>query len=190
MTTASPTSNEHIAALRPKLVAFARLQLRENAAAEDAVQDTLVTALEKQSTFEGRSAFETWVFGILKNKILERLRQQVRYISWQHGTEQDDETLENLFKENGRWHAAARPLPWGEPDQLLENQAFWQVLDVCLVALPEHTARVFTMRELMGLSTQEICKEVGLTETNCWVILHRARLRLRTCIEKGWLSAV
>lgn len=75
--TATLSIEEHIATLRPKLFAFARLQLRDNAAAEDTVQDTLVIALEKRDSCAGRSAFETWVFGILKNKILERLRQNV-----------------------------------------------------------------------------------------------------------------
>ena len=83
MTTATHSTEEHIATLRPKLVAFARLQLRDSAAAEDTVQDTLVTALEKHQNFSGRSAFETWVFGILKNKILERFRHERRYFSWQ-----------------------------------------------------------------------------------------------------------
>ncbi|WP_254902822.1 sigma-70 family RNA polymerase sigma factor [Halomonas sp. CSM-2] len=188
MTTAMRSPDEHIAALRPKLVAFARLQLRDNTAAEDTVQDTLVTALEKHDTFAGRSAFETWVFGILKNKILERFRQQDRYVAWQNDDQSEDDALESLFQDNGRWRAANRPTPWGDPDQILENTAFWKVLDACLIALPENTARVFTMRELMELSTQEICQILDITETNCWVILHRARLKLRHCVEKGWLA--
>lgn len=186
MITATHSPDEHIAALRPKLVAFARLQLRDNTAAEDTVQDTLVTALEKHDAFGGRSAFETWVFGILKNKILERFRRQGRFVAWQSDDQSDDDALENLFQENGRWQATKRPTPWGDPDQVLENTAFWKVLDACLVALPENTARVFTMRELMELSTQEICNVLDISESNCWVILHRARLKLRDCIEKSW----
>ncbi|MGS2744563.1 sigma-70 family RNA polymerase sigma factor [Halomonas sp. LS-001] len=190
--TASPM--EHLTAMRPRLLAFARLQLRDNSAAEDVVQDTYVVAIEKQTDFEGRSAFETWVFGILKNKILERFRQQKRFVSGHFDDDQtQDEALDALFQEapfqaNGRWQAASRPQPWGEPDQVLENRQFWKALDACIIALPETIARVFTLREFMGLSTDDICKEIGVTETNCWVILHRARLRLRQCIEKGWLA--
>lgn len=180
--------DDHIAALRPKLISFARLQLRDHTAAEDTVQDTLITAIEKQDTFSGRSAFETWVFGILKNKLLERIRYERRYISWQDEEYSDEESFENLFKENGRWQASSKPKPWGEPDQILENAAFWQLLDTCLIALPDNTARVFTMRELMDLTTPEICQILSLSEANCWVILHRARLKLRACIEKGWLT--
>lgn len=188
MTSAKQSTEEHIAMLRPKLVAFARLQLRDSAAAEDTVQDTLVTALEKHQSFSGRSAFETWVFGILKNKILERFRYERRYLSWQDDELSDEDSFENLFKENGRWQAASKPTPWGEPDQVLENAAFWRLLDTCLMVLPDNTAQVFTMRELMGLTTQEICEALTLSDANCWVILHRARLRLRGCIEKGWLT--
>ncbi|MGY4877371.1 sigma-70 family RNA polymerase sigma factor [Vreelandella aquamarina] len=190
--TASPM--EHLAVMRPRLLSFARLQLRDAAAAEDVVQDTYVVALEKHADFEGRSAFETWVFGILKNKILERFRQQKRFASWQFDDNlSQDEALDALFQEapfqkNGHWKAASRPQPWGEPDQVLENRQFWKALDACMIALPETIARVFTLREFMGLSTDEICKEIGVTETNCWVILHRARLKLRQCIEKGWLA--
>ncbi|WP_030070202.1 sigma-70 family RNA polymerase sigma factor [Halomonas alkaliantarctica] len=188
MTDATHSTEQHIASLRPKLIAFARLQLRDNAAAEDTVQDTLVIALEKHPTFSGRSAFETWVFGILKNKILERFRHERRYFSWQEDELSDEDSFEKLFQENGRWQAASKPAHWGDPGQILENAAFWRVLDTCLLVLPDNTARVFTMREFMGLNTQEICEALTLSEANCWVILHRARLRLRACIEKGWLT--
>lgn len=188
LTMTSLTMDEHIAALRPKLISFARLQLRDHAAAEDTVQETLITAIEKQGTFNGRSAFETWVFGILKNKLLERIRHERRYVAWQNDTRSDEDALDHLFKEDGHWHAAHQPRHWGEPDHVLENEAFWQLLDMCLIALPDNTARVFTMRELMELTTQEICQILSISEANCWVILHRARLKLRACIEKGWLT--
>ncbi|WP_404471444.1 sigma-70 family RNA polymerase sigma factor [Vreelandella venusta] len=193
-----PSTEQHIAILRPKLVAFARLQLRDSAAAEDTVQDTLIVALEKHDTFAGRSAFETWVFGILKNKILERIRYERRYCSWQDSSwkdsswqdseQSDEDALENLFQHNGRWQPAHKPQSWGDPDQVLENASFWQLLDTCLLVLPDNTARVFTMRELMGLTTEEICDALSLSDANCWVMLHRARLKLRACIEKGWLT--
>ena len=189
----TPSTEQHIAILRPKLVAFARLQLRDSAAAEDTVQETLIVALEKHDTFAGRSAFETWVFGILKNKILERIRYERRYCSWQDSSWQDsdqsdEDAFENLFQNNGRWQPTHRPQSWGDPDQILENASFWQLLDTCLLVLPYNTARVFTMRELMGLTTEEICDALSLSDANCWVMLHRARLKLRACIEKGWLT--
>lgn len=175
--------------LRPRLIAFARLQLRDATLAEDAVQEAMLTAFEKSDAFEGRSEFETWVFGILKYKILDQLRWQRRHGIWQPlDHDMSDDTLDRLFQQDGHWQPTERPNAWGEPEQILENQRFWQVFDACLMALPDATARVFTLRELMGLSTDDICKETGITETNCWVILHRARLRLRECLDRGWLS--
>lgn len=181
---------QRLADARPRLLSFARLHLRDNAQAEDAVQDALEAAIAKGDSFAGRSGYETWVFGILKHKILDIMRAQKRQGSWQpleDELEQDD-ALDRLFQQSGRWQPEARPLGWGEPESTFENEAFWQVFDACMIALPDNVARVFSLRELMGLSTEEICSELGIRENNCWVILHRARMRLRACIEQGWLK--
>lgn len=180
---------QRLAAVRPRLVSFARLQLREPALAEDAVQEALATAIEKNAEFAGRSGYETWVFGILKYKILDALRAQKRQGRWQpFDDESDDDAIDRQFQQNGRWQVAARPSDWGDPEASFANEHFWRVFDACMIALPDNIARVFSLRELMGLSTADICKETGLKENNCWVILHRARLRLRACIERGFLS--
>ncbi|TFH86332.1 sigma-70 family RNA polymerase sigma factor [Billgrantia azerbaijanica] len=180
---------QRLAAVRPRLLSFARLHLRDNALAEDAVQDALEAAIAKNDSFEGRSGYETWVFGILKYKILDLLRAQKRQGQWQPlEDETDDETLDRLFQQSGRWREEARPVSWGEPEAVFENEHFWRVFDACMIALPDTIARVFSLRELMGLSTAEICRELDIKENNCWVILHRARLRLRACLERGWLE--
>lgn len=186
--TGSATRMERLTAVRPRLLSFARLHLRDNALAEDAVQEALTAAIEKDASFAGRSGYETWVFGILKYKILDSLRAQKRQGKWQPlEDESDDDAIDRQFQQNGRWQDDARPASWGEPDTIFENEYFWQVFDACMIALPDNAARVFSLRELMGLSTEEICREIGIKENNCWVILHRARLRLRACLEKGWL---
>ena len=181
---------QRLAAVRPRLVSFALLQLRDSSLAEDAVQEALATAVEKDDDFAGRSGYETWVFGILKYKILDSLRSQRRQGKWQSfdTTLDSDEAIDRQFQKNGRWQHEARPSDWGDPEATFANEAFWQVFDTCMIALPDNVARVFSMRELMGLSTAEICAEIGIKENNCWVILHRARLRLRACIERGWLA--
>ncbi len=182
---------QRLTAVRPRLLSFARLHLRHHAQAEDAVQDTLEAAIEKQDSFSGRSGYETWVFGILKYKILDTMRAQKRQGTWQpleDEGEADDDAIDRLFQQNGRWLKEARPVSWGEPEAAFENELFWQVFDACMIALPDNVARAFSLRELMGLSTEEICRELGIKENNCWVILHRARLRLRACIEQGWLT--
>ena len=176
--------------VRPRLVSFALMHLRDLSRAEDAVQEALTAALEKDGSFAGRSGYETWVFGILKYKILDVMRAQKRQGKWQPLEDEgdDDEPIERQFQQNGQWQKDARPSSWGEPEAAFENDHFWQVFDACMIALPDSAARVFSLRELMGLSTDDICRELGIKENNCWVILHRARLRLRACIEKGWLK--
>ncbi|MBD3895690.1 sigma-70 family RNA polymerase sigma factor [Halomonas sp. ML-15] len=180
---------QRLTAVRPRLLSYARLHLRDNAWAEDAVQDALMAAIEKDASFAGRSGYETWVFGILKYKILDVMRYQKRQGHFQPLLDDsNDDTIDQQFQQNGRWQESARPASWGEPDQIFENEHFWQVFDACMVTLPDSTARVFSMRELMGLSTEEICGVLEIKENNCWVILHRARLKLRACLQQGWLK--
>ncbi|MFW3614174.1 sigma-70 family RNA polymerase sigma factor [Billgrantia antri] len=191
---AAPAGNQQermqrLAAVRPRLLSFARLHLRHNAAAEDAVQDALEAAIEKDASFSGRSGYETWVFGILKHKILDIMRAQKRQGLWQPlEDENDDDAIDRQFQQSGRWQKEARPSSWGEPEAVFENERFWQVFDACMIVLPDTQARVFSLRELMGLTTEQICRELAIKENNCWIILHRARLRLRSCIEQGWLT--
>lgn len=186
---AQPTRMQRLTAVRPRLLSFARLHLRDNALAEDAVQEAMMAAIEKDASFAGRSGYETWVFGILKYKILDTMRFQKRQGRLQPlDDESDDDAIDRQFQENGRWQEHARPESWGNPDKVFENERFWQVFDACMIALPDNIARVFSLRELMGLSTEEICRELDIRENNCWVILHRARLRLRACLELGWLK--
>jgi RNA polymerase sigma-70 factor (TIGR02943 family) len=178
-----------LSAVRPRLVSFARLHLRNHAAAEDAVQDALEAAIEKSDSFSGRSSYETWVFGILKHKILDIMRAQKRQGQWQPlADENDGDAIDRQFQQSGRWQREARPANWGEPETVFENEHFWQVFDACMIVLPDNLARVFSLRELMGLTTEQICQELAIKESNCWVMLHRARLRLRSCIEQGWLT--
>ncbi|MGM0534535.1 MAG: sigma-70 family RNA polymerase sigma factor [Pseudomonadota bacterium] len=180
---------QRLTAVRPRLVSFALMHLRDRSQAEDAVQEAMMSAIEKNDSFAGRSGYETWVFGILKYKILDAMRVQKRHGRWQPlEDEDDDDAIDRQFQQNGRWQESARPSSWGEPEAAFETEHFWQVFDACMIALPENAARVFSLRELMGLSTGDICRELDIKENNCWVILHRARLRLRACIEKGWLK--
>jgi len=187
--TSSPPRMERLVAARPRLLSFARLHLRDNALAEDAVQEAIMAAIEKDASFAGRSGYETWVFGILKYKILDTMRFQKQQGRLQPlDGESDDDAIDRQFQENGRWHEHARPENLGNPDKVFENEHFWRVFDACMIMLPDNIARVFSLRELMGLSTEEICRALDIKENNCWVILHRARLRLRACLQQGWLK--
>ncbi|PKM45725.1 MAG: RNA polymerase subunit sigma [Gammaproteobacteria bacterium HGW-Gammaproteobacteria-1] len=184
-----PFDGVAIAALRADMLRFATLQLRDASAAEDAVQDALAAAFINQERYAGRAQLKTWVFAILRNKIVDIIRERVRHPthSYDDGVALDDE-LDDLFDERGYWRKEGRPTDWGRPEQEFENGRFWQVFDACMNYLPANTARVFMMREMLGLETAEICKDLAISESNCWVILHRARSRLRLCLEENWFD--
>ena len=177
--------------LRPDLLRFARLQLRDAGAAEDAVQETLLAALAGSQKFENRSSYKTWLLSILRNKIIDIIRSQAREpaATTLAGDDEGDEALaETLFESDGHWRAPSRPGQWSDPEASFEQQQFWRVFEACLDHLPAKTARVFMMREILGLETSEICKETGVSTSNCWVVLHRARLALRGCLETSWFA--
>ena len=174
-------------ALRSYLLRYASLQLRNPHAAEDAVQETLLAALSAQASFEGRASLRTWVTGILKHKIIDAVRRASREQPLDDAGEESAGEFDGLFDERGHWHE--HPSPWEDPDGALHQQQFLAALEACLSGLPARTSQVFLMREHMGLETAEICKELGLTSTHCWVLLYRARMALRECLEKTWFSA-
>lgn len=186
-----PDRQNELNALRPDLLRFAHLQLRDAGAAEDAVQETLLAAFTGSHRFESRSAYKTWLFSILRNKIIDIIRRQTREIpatSLADDEAGDDLLGETLFDQRGHWQPAAQPGRWADPEAAFEQQQFWRVFEACLDHLPAKTARVFMMREFLGLQTDEICKEAGISSSNCWVVLHRARLGLRTCLENKWFA--
>jgi RNA polymerase sigma-70 factor (ECF subfamily) len=180
-----------LTALRPDLLRFARLQLRDAGAAEDAVQETLLAALTGSHRFESRSSYKTWLISILRNKIIDTIRSRSREVSASSlaADEAGDDLLnDTLFERDGHWTDAAKPGRWADPETSFEQQQFWKVFEACLDHLPAKTARVFMMREFLGFETDEICKEAGISASNCWVVLHRARLGLRTCLETNWFA--
>ena len=173
--------------LRPYLLRFASMQLRNPETAEDAVQETLLAALAAEASYAGRANLRTWITGILKHKIVDAIRKAGREVPL--GDEEVERELgdfDPLFKNNGHWQE--RPSAWDNPDGALEQKQFLAALEACLKGLPERTARVFLMREHLGLETKEICQELGITSTHCWVMLYRARMALRQCLETSWFD--
>ena len=166
---------------RAYLLRYASLQLRDKAAAEDAVQEALLAALAGEAGFAGRSNLRTWLTGILKHKIIDLIRKGGR-----ETTIDSDEAWEAVFDANDHW--SAFPAAWEDPDRSLEQKQFFAALELCLEGLPAKTARVFLMREHMGMETDEICKEMAITSTHCWVLLYRARMALRRCLEMNWFG--
>lgn len=172
-----------VEALRPQLMRFARSQLRNEAWAEDAVSDTLLAALEKPQAFAGGSQLKTWLVGILKHKLVDQLRRHAREATVL-SADDEAEVDEALFDDTGHWREM--PEAWGQPEAALRERQFLEVLELCVEQLPVTQGRVFMMREWLELSTDEICKELQISSTNLWVLLHRARLRLRECLQGRW----
>lgn len=176
---------------------FAKLQLRDDHLAEDAVQDSLVAAYAQSHEFAGRAQHKTWVFAILRNKLIDTMRTRRRTVNASSLETPDDTDVHGesvfdreLFGDNGHWAEHARPKPWPRPEAIVARQQFWTMFDWCLNELPEAIGRVFAMRELLDMEMAEICGELELNANHCSVLLYRARLRLRTCLStKGLESA-
>jgi RNA polymerase sigma-70 factor (ECF subfamily) len=155
--------------------------------AEDVVQDTLIAVLEKPDSFAGQSSLRTYVIGIMKHKIVDVLRSSQRFKQIEIQDDQSEEdVIDALFQADG--HTVSMPRNWGNPDATLEQKDFFRVMEICLEKLPAKTARIFMMREWLELETEEICKELEISTSNAWVMLYRARLRLRECLDMNWFG--
>ena len=171
---------------RPYLLRYASLQLRDRHAAEDCVQEALLAALAGEASFAGRSNLRTWLTGILKHKIVDAIRRSSRENTYVPDPLAEASEFDALFDESGHWHDA--PSSWPAPDGSLGEKQFFAVLEECLSRLPVKTAQAFMMREHLGFETGEICKELAVTPTHCWVLLYRARMALRECLQTNWFQ--
>jgi len=177
------------------LYRFALARLRDPHQAEDVVQETLLAAIQSP-TFEGKSAARTWLTGILKHKIIDLMRKQVREQPVEnlgddsaYGSDSlpDEPGMDEFFAGDDR-HWADKPLRWGMPDGDLEQKQFLTILQNCLDRLPKKLAMLFTLRDIQEEDNEKICKDLAITTTNAWVMLYRARMGLRKCLEINWLG--
>jgi RNA polymerase sigma-70 factor (TIGR02943 family) len=170
------------------LYRFALLRVKDPVVAEDLVQETFLSALKGIEGFKGGSSLRTWMIGILKHKIIDYFRKgRPEILESDLATMENETQAERLDRSDQR---REKPAPWhGDPDNLLQNKEFWKVFMRCLDALPETHRRAFSMREIDGIPGDEICKIMNITSTNLWVILHRARGKLRKCLDTSWFKA-
>jgi RNA polymerase sigma-70 factor (ECF subfamily) len=179
-------SPEQIEAERPWLLRYARAQLQDQAAAEDAVQDALLAALEGRERFAGQASVRTWLISILRFKLVDTIRRQHREVATDLSEDTDLSDLDGVFDGQGAWQQAVRA--WGVPEEGLLAKQFWQVYQQCAQAMPKRTAMVFAMREVMDMDIADICQNLSITATNCSVMLYRARMSLRECLETRWFQ--
>ena len=174
------------------LFKYALMRLRDSAKAEDVVQETFLAALRGGKTFAGRSAEKSWLVGILKNKICDYYRKASRETSFTDlefysGEESDRFIPDGLFKDG--WIHELGPLEWSsDPGASLDSQVFWKTFHDCSGKMPKNVAAVFNLREVDGVESKEICAMLNISENNLWVMLHRARMALRRCLETNWFG--
>ncbi|UTH73112.1 sigma-70 family RNA polymerase sigma factor [Chromobacterium sp. IIBBL 290-4] len=170
---------------RPYLLRYALAQLRERDAAEEAVQETLLAALESQGSFSGKSTLRTWLTSILRFKLIDALRRKGKEKLFESlEDEADDSDFDGLFSQDGHWREPIKA--WSGPESELMSRQFWQVFEECSKVMPRRTAMAFAMREVMGMEIAEICNNLEITATNCSVLLYRARMTLRECFSTRW----
>lgn len=167
------------------LYRYALMRLGQEELARDAVQETLIAAWKGRKGFHGSSSVRTWLTGILKHKIIDHIRGQVRERQLNEELESDPTSL--YFDQGGGWRQP--PQQWqGDPEQLCRDRQFSEALMRCIGNLPEQQRHIFSLRELNGESSETICKDSDISATNLHVIIHRARLALRKCLEINWFG--
>ena len=169
------------------LYRYAVSRLRDESIAQDVVQETLLAAFKGAKTFSGNSTEKTWLVGILKHKIVDYIRKASRERSYEDVSLAEGQ-VDDFFDRKGRWKTGSSE--WIiHPRKAFEQKEFWDAFECCLGYLQERLRSVFVLRELEGLSAEEICKELNITSTNLWVMLYRARARLKECLEENWFKA-
>lgn len=185
-------TDDFIGSIYDELFYFAKHKLQDDDSAKDVVQDTLANAHAHAHKFKGNSALKTWVFAILKNAIIDYVRQNKKYISISDTDTNDTDILENLFDDIGHWQVqtgiSAFDDSWCNPENQAIGTNFWQVLDDCMTKLPPKQAQAFLLREYAELSADEVCQTLNITSDNYYVLIHRAKLRLQKCLSKHWFD--
>jgi RNA polymerase sigma-70 factor (TIGR02943 family) len=173
------------------LFTYAMTRLRDPNEAEDVVQETFLAALKGGKAFAGRSAEKSWLIGILKNKVYDHYRRASRETPFTNlefylNEESGRFVAEGAFK--GAWIHVLGPREWPNPRESLDKQEFWQTYRHCSDKLPQNVAAVFNLREVDDLDSKRICRMLDISERNLWVMLHRARMALRRCLEINWFG--
>ena len=164
------------------LYRYALTRLRRSHEAEEAVQETLLAAFRARHQFQERSLPLTWLTGILKRKILDRMREAARQPS-----DTDPADLDVWFDASDHWR---EPLgSWGDPASYAARSEFWWIVRNCLAKLPARMAEAFTLRTIDDQEPAEVCRDLAISHENLWVLLHRARLRLARCLQVNWFKA-
>ena len=172
------------------LYRFALVKVRSETIAEDMVQETYLAAVKSLESYKGKSTERTWLTAILKHKIMDHYRKYSKEVNFDDTESERLGILKYFKRENGWsgfWNEKFRPARWNiSPELDLENKEFYEVLEKCLTELPDKIESVFRMRELDGEDSKNVQEIFNLSPNNYWIMMHRARLSLRSCIEINW----
>ena len=168
------------------LYSYALPRVNDAAVAEDLVQETFLSAWKAREGFKGEASEKSWLFTILKNKIIDYYRKKAKDIVQPLA---DKDPSDRFFDEAEHWTPDDKPADWGiDYSASLDNKDFYRVLEACKNKLQQIQQSVFVMKYMEDLDAAEICKALGITASNYWVLIHRAKLQLRTCLEKNWIN--
>jgi len=167
------------------LYAYTAKRIKDNHTAKDIVQDTFLAAWRNVDNYNQETSVKTWLFAILKNKIIDYHRKQLKVANREVDALSED-SLSDYFVEAEHWAPGAAPKNWQvNQNDIAEKKEFYNILNSCKRKLKEVHSIVFSLKYLDGLESEDICKMLSITSANYWVIIHRAKLDLRACLEKN-----
>lgn len=182
----SLTPSKWISNYADALYTYAKPRVSDAQLAEDLVQETFLSAWKARDGFKGEASEKSWLFTILKNKIIDHYRKKSKDII--HTAPESDVT-DRFFDEAEHWTKADAPLNWWVfKNDSLDRKEFYTVLESCKKKLQQLQQTVFVMKYLEDMDSDEICKVLDITPSNYWVLIHRAKLGLRACLEKNWIN--
>jgi RNA polymerase sigma-70 factor (TIGR02943 family) len=172
------------------LLNFAFRRTSDLALSEDLVQETFLSALKAKDNFKGNSQEKTWLYAIMENKITDYFRSS-NYKFQQQKVAIGTEFFSYFFVEDGHWQNEQKPQDWGnlaEESTQNNSEEFFEAVQKCLKKLPQKLERIFVLKHVEDYDSNKICKELDITTSNYWVMIHRAKLQLRTCLETNWFA--
>ncbi len=169
-----------------ELFRYAHYKISDKEAAEDLVQNTFLAAVSSFANFKNESSPKTWLYSILKNKIMDYHRAKFRKPEFREIKTDNDAVLDFFFDKNYHWKKEVSPDEWDDTEELLDSEDFNATLKSCMDKLPSKWNSALQLKYMDEKEGKEICQELDITPTNFWQILHRAKLQLRECIETNW----
>lgn len=186
MTRHSLDPNQWIHQYADALYAYTLPRVNDAALAEDIVQETFLSAWKARDSFKGEASEKSWLYRICKNKIIDHYRKKARSIIKPLS---ETDPSDHFFNEAEHWTAEDQPGDWGiNAQSTIENKEFYSILESCRKKLQQLQQSVFAMKYMEDMDSEEICKALDITPSNYWVLIHRAKLQLRACLEKNWIN--